>query len=551
MSLTPDDGFQAIPDDTARVARQVFPKGNVYLRLRDELGRVYDDAAFARLFPKRGRPAESPGLLALVTVMQFAEDLTDRQAADAVRSRIDWKYALGLELTDPGFDYTILSDFRQRLVAGGLEMQLLDVLLGHFQTLGLLRAGGTQRTDSTHVLAAVRHLNRLELVGETLRHLLNTLATVAPAWLQVQLPPEWYDRYSSRFEATRLPDTEQERTALATQIGADGAQLLAVLYDADTPAWLRQLPVVETTRQIWVQQYYQEPARITWRDPANLPAGKQLIESPFDVAARFSKKRSTQWVGYKVHLSECCDPDLPHLITHVATTPATTGDVEETAGLHAAWQAKQLLPARHMVDAGYTDAELLAQAQTDYAMELYGPVRVDLSWQARTPDAFALADFTIDWEQQQAHCPQGQVSRLWSEGKDDRGQAVITIHFAQATCLACPARAACTTAAVKPRKLKIRPQPVHEALQAARVRQTTEEFKEQYKVRAGVEGTISQGTRTFGLRRSRYIGLEKTRLQHIATAAAMNLIRFHAWREERPFAPTRVSPLTPLRAQAA
>lgn len=550
MSLAIQQQY-AVPEATAQAARAAFPKGNVYLRMRDELALFYQDEAFAPLFPTRGRPAESPGLLALVTVMQFAEDLTDRQAADAVRGRIDWKYALGLELTDPGFDHTLLSEFRTRLLAGGLESHLLDLMLARFQALGYLKAGGTQRTDSTHVLAVVRQLNRLELVGETLRHLLNTLAVAAPAWLQSQVPAEWYDLYGTRFEATRLPSDEQERQRLAEQIGADGALLLSVLYDEEAPAWLRHVPAVETTRRIWLQQYYLHEGRLSWRQSGNLPPGKLLLASPFDVAARYSYKRSTQWVGYKVHLTECCEGDLPHLITHVITTPATTGDVEETAMVHAALAHKHLLPACHLVDAGYTDAALLEAAPRQYDIDLCGPVREDSSWQARTEGAFALADFRLDWEGRSAQCPQGHSSTLWSEGYDDRGQAVITIHFAHATCRACPVRPHCTQAATKPRKLKVRPQPVHEALQAARHRQTTDEFKQRYAARAGIEGTISQGTRAFGLRRSRYVGAEKTHLQHVATAAAMNLIRFHAWREGRPFAPTRSSAFQSLQPKVA
>jgi transposase len=168
--------------------------GHQYLRLRDKLGTIYDDARFAALFPAQGRPAEAPWCLALVTVLQFAEGLTDRQAADAVRDRLAWKYLLGLELTDTGFAFSILSDFRARLVAGGAEGHLLDALLDCCKAAGLIRPRGAQRTDSTHVLAAVRSLNRVACVGETLRHALNTLAVVAPDWLRLQAPPAWYER---------------------------------------------------------------------------------------------------------------------------------------------------------------------------------------------------------------------------------------------------------------------------------------------------------------------------------------------------------------------
>ncbi len=170
-----------IPEETIRVARAAFPKGNVCMHMRDALGPLYTNAQFAPLFSHTGQPAEDPARLALVLVMQFAEGLPDRQAADAVRGRIDWKYMLALELTDPGFDASILSEFRTRLIQGKAEHQLLETVLTLLQERNLLKARGKQRTDSTHILAAIRTLNRLELVGETVRYALNRLAVVDPA----------------------------------------------------------------------------------------------------------------------------------------------------------------------------------------------------------------------------------------------------------------------------------------------------------------------------------------------------------------------------------
>lgn len=128
MSLHPEASYP-IPEETQRVACAAFPYGNVYMQVADRLGNIYHDAQFTALFPTRGQPAEAPARLALATVLQFAESLSDRQAADAVRSRIDWKYVLGLDLTDPGFDHTVLSEFRTRLVTGKVETLLLDALL--------------------------------------------------------------------------------------------------------------------------------------------------------------------------------------------------------------------------------------------------------------------------------------------------------------------------------------------------------------------------------------------------------------------------------------
>src|SRR2546421_5264456 len=158
MSLRPQPPH-SIPDETQRVAHAAFPKGTLCLRIADELGPLYRDDQFAELFPTRGQPAASPARLATASVLQYVEGLSDRQTADAVRGRIDWKYALGLELTDPGFDHTVLSEFRCRLVAGNSEQVLLDTMLTLFKERGWLKARGKQRTDSTHVLAKIRALN--------------------------------------------------------------------------------------------------------------------------------------------------------------------------------------------------------------------------------------------------------------------------------------------------------------------------------------------------------------------------------------------------------
>jgi len=241
---------------------------------------------------------------------QYAENLTDRQAADAVRARIDWKYALSLELTNPGFDYSVLSEFRSRLIEGEVEHLLLDEMLLHFREKGLLKARGKQRTDSTHILAAIRTLNRLELVAETIIHTLNILATVAPEWLKGWVPAEWFDRYEKRLDEYRLPQEKKERTLFGETIGADGYLLLSMVSSEASPEWLRSLPAVEAMRQIWVQQYYIEEGVIHWRKKDSIPPPAVMISSPHDVDVRFcTNKRNKTWEGYKVHLTETCDVD--------------------------------------------------------------------------------------------------------------------------------------------------------------------------------------------------------------------------------------------------
>jgi len=543
MSLHPK-AMSAIPKETVEIARSAFPKGNTYMRMRDELGPIFADEQFSDLYSNEGQPAASPARLALVTVMQFAEGLSDRGAANAVRARIDWKYALGLALIDPGFDASVLSEFRSRLVEGKAELLLFETMLSCLRDKGLLKARGRMRTDSTHILAAIRTLGRLECIGETLRQALNVLATVAPEWLQTWVPADWYDRYSRRFEEYRLPKSREDRYTLGEQIGRDGMQLWEQLGKQPELTLLRQLPALETLRQVWLQQFLMQAGQIKWRSADDLPPAHLMIQSPYDVQARFSQKRQTAWTGYKVHLSESCDEDQPHLIVNVETTLATTTDYEMTPTIQAQLAKRDLLPAEHFVDTGYMSADNLVAGHKQ-GVDLVGPVQEDPSWQAKAGLGFDSSSFTIDWDQQRAICPQGVVSNKWTITHQAK-QQLYNFRFPRGACSRCLVRADCTKAAHTPRALTIQTQAAYEALRAARRRQQQAAFWMRYAQRAGVEGLISQGLASADLRRARYIGLAKTRLQHILTALGLNLLRLGAWWAEIPSARTRTAPFARL-----
>ena len=233
----------------------------------------------------------------MITVFQFLEDLPDRQAADAVRGRIEWKYALGLELTDPGFDARVLCEFRKRLVEGGAEHLLLETLLSLFKERGWLKGRQKQRTASTHVLARVRAINRLMCVGEAMRFALNSLATVAPDWLLSHDHPEWVERYGHRIEEGLLPQRQEERLALAEGIGQDGARVLSAIWEEGAPVFLRVIPAIEILRQIGVQNYSWEERQIHWREADTIPAASLFLNSPSDPDARSRKKRTPAWTG--------------------------------------------------------------------------------------------------------------------------------------------------------------------------------------------------------------------------------------------------------------
>ena len=529
MSLHPEP-IGAIPAETVRVARAAFPKGTVIMRLRDAFSALYSDADFAAFYPARGQPGLTPWRLALVTVFQFLEQLSDRQAADAVRARIDWKYALGLELTDPGFHFSVLTEFRARLVAGGAEHLLLDRMLECFKAHGLVRGRGKQRTDSTHVLAAVHDLHLLELVAETLRAALDDLAAIVPDWLREVARPVWFERYGHRVEDYRLPKRREEREALALEVGADGFVLLDALDVPDAPAAAREVPMVGTLREVWRIHYAREgngPPR--WRAGTELPPVGERLQSPYDPEAHYSTKRQMEWSGYKVHVSETCDADAAHLVTHVLTCPAMQPDMASTANIHQRLADKGLLPAEHFVDAAYVDAALLVGSRRDHSISLEGPVRAMPRRPSEAEQAYEQRHFAIDWERERVTCPQGKVSVTWRAGRDEVGAPRIQAVFSRTDCGACRVRHLCTSAKEARRSVYFHPRPEYEALNAARARMHDPTWKKRYNVRAGVEGTLSQGVRAFGMRRSCYIGIAKTGLQQACTAAAINALRAVQW----------------------
>ena len=396
------------------------------------------------------------------------------------------------------------------------------------------------RTDATHVLAAVRSLHHLETVGETLRAVLEDLAEVAPDWLLSWLPEEWFKRYEGRMDNRRLPKKEPERRRLAEQIGRDGVQLLRALEDAQAPAAARELESVQVLRQVWPQYYEEREGQVYWRDgPAQ--GAEVSIVSPYDVDARLAQKRDTAWCGFKVHVTETCEPELPELIVQVKTQLSPRPDVKETLALEQELEQRQLSPGDHLLDGGYLESEVLLRHPV--GLRIVGPVPPDTSWQALAGQGFDVTHFHIDWSTHTVTCPQGQPSRSWRERPEREGQ--IQVAFATAVCQACPVRAACTKG--DHRELQLQPQAQLEALQRQRAVQQTPEFRQAYALRAGVEATISQGVRRLPLRQSRYRGLPKVQLQELVTATALNCLRLYAYVNGVPRGLTWLSHLARLK----
>jgi transposase len=554
--------------------------------IRDRLGEWLGDEDFAAAFGIRGRPGWSPSRLALVTMLQRAENLTDRQAAEAVRTRIDWQYLLGLPLDDPGFDHTVLAEFRGRVAGAGLEQVVLDALLARLVPEGLVKAGGKQRTDSTHVVAAVAALTRLQLAGESVRAALEALAAAHPAWLEQRVcVSDFARRYGTPMTSWRPPLSGPEQDELAIAYARDGYALLAAVYDSTAPGWLRELPAIGVLRRVLLQNYTRtitEDGREVIRrrekqpDGDGLPPGHARIASPYDTDARWAARRdsSSSWLGYKLHITETCDDPppcscrpagdgaregehgqgcahlvFPNLITNVATTDATVSDHQMTEPVQDTLAARNLAPGRHYADSGYASAALVVSALARWGIALIAPLLADTSVQARAGTGYARADFTVDYDTKTVTCPQGKTSSSWTLCTQ-KGHAAAVATFSPSDCGPCPARPQCTTSSRNRRQITILPRDLAQAQAAARAAEKTIPFQADYARRAGVEGAMHQAT-SHGARRARYRGLPKTRLDHVYMACALNLLRLEAYWTGTPLDRQRTSHLARLELSLA
>ncbi|MFC4890644.1 transposase [Streptomyces beijiangensis] len=384
--------------------------------------------------------------------------------------------------------------------------------------------------------------------------------------------PSWSRRYSDRIPGWHAPTSKAKRNRLALDFGRDGFALLTAVYAPQSPPWLRELPAVQVLRRVLVQIYTRtvsgsgrEAVKRREAEADGLPPGQQRLTSPYDTDARRSVKGGLLWNGFKIHISETCQaPESaapgnnadarsgrpprspwPNLVTNVITTDATVHDSAMLDPIHQALQRRGLLPGEHYLDSGYASAELIVGSLKKFGVALITPMLRDLSRQARANEGFATHDFRIDWQMQQAVCPTGQTSTTWSPCHQ-AGVATTVVTFSTRDCGPCPQRPQCTTSQLGRRQLTLQPQEMHEALRDARARQKTEEWKHDYALRAGVEGTMHQATAVTGIRRARYHGLRKTHLDHIYSAVALNLIRLDTWWNGNPLDRTRTSHLARL-----
>lgn len=507
-----------MPEEMRRIGENLLERDDPFRLIGEQLFERLNEEEFADLYSSEGKPGISPVILAFVSVFQFMEKLADRQAAQALRMRLDWKYALHLPLDYAGFDYSVLSEFRDRLLGGQAEGRVFEKLVEQIRGLGLIKERGKQRTDSIAMLTKVRRLCRVETVVETLRLALVAIVKTDREWSEEVIPPSWEEKYGARFVRQRYSDREWKD--YEEHIGEEGQWLLQRLEKGGAPAELQNLPEVQVLKTVWTQQFREEAGQMVYTDLKKYD-GRTQIQSPHDPEARWSRKRNFEWIGDKVQLTETEDAGYPHIITDILATSSNCTDHEELPAIQERLEQRQCQPAEHYVDAGYMSGPALANSQK-HGIDLIGPLANFVTPQDRLPDGITQSQFQMDAKNNIVICPKGQVATHPVPVNNS-----LSFRFPLKTCAACELRSRCCTGKGG-RTIGISAH--YELTEAARARQKTEAFKKDYaQHRSGVEGSLSALVRGNGMRVGRYIGNQKRNLQAMFTGCATNLKRTARW----------------------
>ena len=505
-----------IPSQTRDIVEKLMKADEVCRLLGDRGETLVDEGELRQMYAVEGRSGINPVLLSFVLILQFLENIPDRQAAHMAVMRMDWKYALRQELTWQGFDYSSLCNFRKRLYGHGQEYVVFEQLVRMLREEGYIKAK-RQRTDATHVLGAIERLSRLELVLETMRMALGALINADARWVLVQLPESFVSEYSEKREDYRLTKAQVDKLML--KAGGDGFWLLGQIERQADKARegsesLQDLPEVCLLRRVLGEQFEPPAGGIAAQTKPNTTACGDVIASPHDPDVRYSQKgKQTKWTGYKAQITETVDDELP-LITDIGIHSAIEADSSALEPIQDRLQQRDLSPDQQYVDQGYCNGKNIASSQ-QREIDLRGKV----TSQSHKPQGFRLEDFDIDLEARMAICPEGKMASSFNPSS----QADVAFHVRFGKqCVGCPVRSHCTREK-RGRSLEI--SPYHAILTQRRHEQRTAAFQQDMHARARIESTICELVRKHGLRQSRYRGQQKVSLQAAFTATAVNLKR--------------------------
>ena len=504
-----------IPEETRRVVDPLLPADSVYRLIGNEIDQIIRDEDFLDMYATEGRPAVNPVVLALVSVFQFLEKLPDRSAAEAAVMRMDWKYALRQNLTWTGFHYSDLCNFRKRLLEHGREWVVFERLVAYLRERGYIKERGKQRTDSTKIIGLVARLSRLELVWETIRVAVRALVDVDEPWVRKHLPVSFVDNYRRRRWDYRLSKAEIRRRM--GEAGQEGYWLLDQV-DAYGSGRLKALAAVKQLRRVLEEQFTRGEDGETKPRPPGQAKG-DVITTPHDPEVRYGRKGGQGWVGYKLQVTETAGEES-RFITDVEVVPAMRQDNQCLTAIQERLVQREIHPGKQYVDQAYMSGRHIAESLAK-GIDLRGYVR---EGNPTKPEGFRLRDFEIDIAQRRAICPAGKKQTRWARAKPGV-KSLIAYHVGFGKqCQSCPyfGPELCTD---KPGGRHLGVNAYHDLIQARRSEAGTEAFKQEMKIRAGIEGAISEMVRGHGLRRSRYRGRRKNQLQVLFVAVAANLKR--------------------------
>ena len=503
---------EEIPPKTREIVEGMLPDDSICRLLGEKGGDILDQVPLAAMYSYTGRGGINPVLLCFVLILQYMEKLPDRSAAEMARMRMDWKYALRQELDWQGFDYSSLCNFRKRLHAHGKEYLIFEQVLTYLRESGYIKSK-RQRTDATHVLAAVERLSRLELVWETLRLALGALINADAKWVIAQLPPAFVSFYSQKHADYRLSKAQAEQAM--RDAGQDGFWLLSKIERQDEAAW-QALAEIELLRQVLEQQFERgddEDGGTSVEAKADSEVSSDVVTSPHEPSVRFSRKgKDTAWRGYKLQVTETVD-GVP-FITDIGIHGALEADSLALGEIQQRLAQRDLLPQNQYVDQAYCNGRTLEQSAKK-GTNLRGFIGI----YSRKPVGFRLQDFYVNLEKRVALCPAGKTATVFNPSSQP--DVAWHVRFGK-QCQDCRFKRLCTSEK-RGRSLEI--SPYHEHLTKRRREQKDRSFVREMNARARIESTICELVRKHGMRQSRYRGQHKLQLQATIAATAVNLKR--------------------------
>lgn len=532
-------GLGAIPADTAKCFRKPSKSQMKFVQIEEIIMEAFADVDLSAFFGKRGQWGIHPLRVCALLLLQAMEGLTDRQVEEAVSLNIGWKYVLHLGLRDEGWDASVLCEHRNRFTEETGLAVFFDSILLKAKEKGLLDTR-MQRMDSTFVVANVRNLQRVELILEAVRNVLEETTEVALDWIDRIKLEHWIKTYYlDRPFNFKIPKEESKRTAIAEASAEDGYYILDCVDSADpaTKQLLLELESMELLRKI-LDDHFKKTNGKNGKGKVKMKAQKELapsgerIASIYDTDARAASKGGKSIVGYRTHTAETCTPGYPNLVTHVQTEIATLNDSLSFNSIIKSLSKRKLAPKKLFVDGGYVNAGNFANWKKSLGIDFVARLANGNSWQLKQGKGFDIQNFPLDWRNQQATCPAQKKSKQW---KSD-GTGGFNIYFSAEDCGSCPFKENCAQG--KYRILHVKAKPIHRYMTKMRIRQNTEEFRQEYKVRAGVEGLQSQLIRIHG-RRTRVKTKTKVGLKMVLAATALNVSRILDWFNKKPRSKTR------------